>query len=168
MTGSDTTRSASAAKPPRHGLGWGLGLACVLLALLRAGLAETPPPPRRLDAAGLAEVGRVAAELEPEWRRSALALFPGDHRSQDDDFHNSERRWAEAEPVAREALGIFQKHFGDKSVETIVCLTDLERILRNTGKADEDEDLFRQAVAIAQKSMRVRDGNIEMAAGSKG
>lgn len=103
MTRSDLTPRASAAKGQLpHRLGWGLGLACLLLALLRAVLAETPAPPKRLDVAGLAEVGRVAAMLEPEWRRSALASFPGDHWSQDDDFHNSERRWAEAEARRRQ------------------------------------------------------------------
>jgi hypothetical protein len=83
-------------------VGWGIASACLLVALVRAGVAEHPAPARRLDAAGLSEVGRLVAQQEQEWRRSALALFPGDQWSQDDDFHNSERRWAEAEARRRD------------------------------------------------------------------
>ncbi|WP_225408358.1 hypothetical protein [Stigmatella hybrida] len=75
-------------------LGWG---ACGLAfagALVRAMSASHPVPPRRLSEAERTTVGRLCAAEEPRWRLSTMHRFPGDHWSQDDDFHASERGWA--------------------------------------------------------------------------
>lgn len=66
--------------------------ACVAVAIGRAATAPEPPSARSASAAERrAFAGQVAA-AEADWQINAARKFPGDHWSQDDDFHNVEQR----------------------------------------------------------------------------
>jgi hypothetical protein len=76
------------------GFGGVLLFASAAVALGRVLTATYPQPPRRLDSAERAQLGRTAAGMEPYWRNKSRRSFPGDQWSQDDDFGASERAWA--------------------------------------------------------------------------
>ena len=82
---------------------WGLALlvGCCVFALSRAMSASYPAPRHTLTEEERAVVGRAAARQEPARREKSRKSFPGDHWSQDDDFHNAERSWVEREARRR-------------------------------------------------------------------
>jgi hypothetical protein len=67
-----------------------------LVALLRVLAVDGPPRSPGLSPEVAIEIARTLAEAEPGARARARLSFPGDHWSQDDDFHNHERRLASA------------------------------------------------------------------------
>jgi hypothetical protein len=70
---------------------WGVVALCVGWAVARA-LGSTPPPVELNPSEAAARV-QTLAKLEGGRRMSAAREFPGDHWSQDDDFHHQEEHW---------------------------------------------------------------------------
>jgi hypothetical protein len=66
-------------------------VACVAVVVGRASLAVTPAPNRSATKAERESIALDLIESEQHWRASAKRRFPGDHWSQDDDFHRVEQ-----------------------------------------------------------------------------
>jgi hypothetical protein len=64
----------------------------VLAAAGRVLTAEAPPRPPAVAPEVAAAIAQRLAEAEPAARARSRLSFPGDRWSQDDDFHNHERR----------------------------------------------------------------------------
>jgi hypothetical protein len=75
-------------------LGWAACGVLSAMALAKALSASYAAPARHLSEAERASAGRQCAAEEPRWRLRTMHRFPGDHWSQDDDFHATERGWA--------------------------------------------------------------------------
>ena len=61
-------------------------------------------------------------------------------------------RYAEAEPLLRRALAIFEKALGPDHPSVATSLNNLARLLQNQGKYGEAEPLYRRALAINEKA----------------
>ena len=64
-------------------------ICCVATALVRAAVAVHPDERRALSPQERRATGRAFAKKEQTIRTTAHRRFPGDHWSQDDDFHNA-------------------------------------------------------------------------------
>ena len=67
---------------------------CVAVVLGRAVLASPPPPKRSATKAERERIAEDLSDHEPNWRAASQRRFPGDHWSQDDDFHRVEQHRA--------------------------------------------------------------------------
>ena len=86
---------------------------------------------RRADEAGIAEpTGRLFNQL-------SMLL-------------TSKARFAEAEPLARRVLAIYEGSYGPDHTNVANCLNNLAELLRRTNRLAEVEPLFRRAQAINQ------------------
>lgn len=73
---------------------------------------------------------------------------------------NRTGRFAEAEPLDRQALAIYQKRFGREHATVGLASSCLGDVLGNLGRHAEAETMLREAVAINQKVMGPENGEI--------
>lgn len=71
-------------------IGIAISIACLAFVGVRALTVPSPPAGRPATPEERAEIAKEFARLEPVWRNNAKHKFPGDHWSQDDDFHCQE------------------------------------------------------------------------------
>ena len=65
-------------------------------------------------------------------------------------------RYAEAEPLYRRAITIFEKALGPEHPDTTSSLNNLALLLKQEGRYVEAEPLYRRALAIREKALRGR------------
>jgi tetratricopeptide (TPR) repeat protein len=63
-------------------------------------------------------------------------------------FYAKRRRFIEAEPLARRALNLAEKHWGSENPDTSVMLTMLGGICKNQGKHEEAKLFYEKALTI--------------------
>jgi hypothetical protein len=82
-------------------LRWSVPSAALVLvavvALARAMSAEPLPPARAATALERQQFDARVAAREVAWRAKSVGAFPGDHWSQDDDFHSTESAFVRRE-----------------------------------------------------------------------
>ncbi len=62
-------------------------------------------------------------------------------------------RYAEAEPLYREALAVTEQALGKEHPDYAIRLNNLAGLLRATGRQDEAEPLYREAVAVIEAAL---------------
>ncbi len=70
--------------------GIAITVGCLGFVAVRAATVPAPPDGRPATAEERAAIALEFAQIEPAWRNATQHAFPGDHWSQDDDFHNKE------------------------------------------------------------------------------
>ena len=69
------------------------------------------------------------------------------------EIYSSQRRFEEAEPLAKRSLAIREKVLGPDHPHVAVCLNNLAQIERLQGRYIEAEPLYRRALAIWEKNL---------------